>query len=339
MHPAIKNLKASGRVEKGMWWEKAWRLVEGCSKVSPGCLNCWSETQCNIRAHNPKMIHQYPPEVLTNGKWNGQVKFLEQNLNIPLKRKKPTVFAVWNDLFYPSISATYIDKVLEIIEFCPQHIFIMLTKRPENIMEMIYKTTANKPLRCFDSGNRLPENLWLGVTAENQEQANKRIPILLQIPATVRFISVEPMLGSVDLSNITLNSPIPIEHGQIEGISYTKLDCLEGNFGHDTPFLPKNGRGINWVILGGESGHKARPMHPDWARGVRDQCVEAGIPFFFKQLGEFKQATEPQEVRSKKTGNFSTIPAEKCFLRVGKKKAGRELDGQTWSQFPKEETL
>lgn len=174
------------------------------------------------------------------------------------------------------------------------------------------------------------DNLWLGVTAENQEQADKRIPILLEIPAAVRFVSVEPMHGPVNLSSLWDVCP---ECGSWEiyeprGEMRYCDDC-----GSDVP-TPKVG--IDWVIVGGESGPGARPMHPDWSRSLRDQCQAAGVPFFFKQWGEWW----PLGQRSNSwDGNMDHVPpetklGEQLMIKVGKKKAGRLLDGKEWLQYP-----
>lgn len=333
MHPAIENLIKSGRVDKGMWWEKAWRLVEGCQKVSPGCTHCWSERQAHLRSGNPKMQAQYGGVTTPDGKWNGKIKLLEQNLKLPLKRKKPTVWAIWNDLFHESVGFEVLLGIFYLISQYPQHIFIILTKRPESAKEFFELVANNYTGKVID--HVLPwdilkenSNIWLGVTAENQAQADKRIPILLQIPAAVRFVSIEPMLGPVDLSKILLQKSDGGVNGNKPDITMNAL--LGWNGGANRPERTS----LNWVILGGESGPGARPLHPDWARGVRDQCVEAGTPFFFKQWGEWIQSKEPMDVRNKKTGSFETLPAEQCFVKVGKKAAGRILGGLTWEQFP-----
>jgi protein gp37 len=142
-------------------------------------------------------------------------------------------------------------------------------------------------------------NVWLGTTAENQEQADKRIPHLLQCPAAKRFVSVEPMLGQVELTKIIYN-----------------------NKAHDC--LATSSHRIDWVICGGESGPRARPMHPDWARSLRDQCKAASVPFFFKQWGAWK----PWD-------NWTGDPAKWPAERVGKKKAGSLLDGAEHKEYPK----
>jgi protein gp37 len=170
-----------------------------------------------------------------------------------------------------------------------------------------------------------PENVWLGVTAENQEQADKRIPVLLKIPARVRFVSVEPMLGPVDLKLASQDDQARCVGSVGNGIQY-KLD---------------------WVIVGGESGPKARPMHPDWVRALRDQCQKADVPFFFKQWGEWiaddysfvwLSGRAPKMVSvHKDTGEvFDYAYPYNCaeMMRVGTKRAGRLLDGQEWSEDP-----
>lgn len=154
-------------------------------------------------------------------------------------------------------------------------------------------------------------NIWLGVTAENQQTADERIPYLLETPAAVRFISVEPMLGPVDLIR-AMDVAIEVD-GEIE-----------------TPAAGPMNNWLNWVICGGESGPNARPMHPDWVRGLRDQCKEARVPFFFKQWGEW--GNEPYR-RGMEIYPSVTMDKEILF-RCGKKKAGRLLDGVEYLELP-----
>ena len=299
------------------------RTKEGgwhCVKTSPGCLNCYAE-KINKRFGDGGSYIKGDIELVLN----------EKALEKPLKWKKPKRIFVqdMSDLFLDSVPYEYQYKTFKMVLRYPQHTFIMLTKHPEN-MEHHFK-----PL------DFLPPNLWLGVTCENQEQADKRIPILLQIPAAIRFVSVEPMLGAVDLR---LNERwCTYGDGEYHDDCETKADHL------------------HLVICGGESGPKARPMHPDWARKVRDDCVGAGVSFFFKQWGEYITPSQfplfdrkPLKIKQCKNwgvldinGNYfkETTPwngktgkdsetKEYVIYKVGKKAAGRELDGKIYNQLP-----
>jgi protein gp37 len=262
------------RLEKDMWWDRAWKLMEGFTKVSPGCLHCWSESESHMRSHqkNPKISGRFGGVLTPGGKWNGQIKLREDNLELPLHTKKPTRFAVWNDLFHDQVSIKFLCRVFDVIESCPQHTFLILTKRPENMRWMLSvegPNPINTPLH-FKDGIPL-KNVWLGVTAENQEQADKRIPILLQIPAAVRFVSVEPMLSELSEINLRKYSMQPNLYSAGDMAKKYAETQINRNY-------------LDWVICGGESGRKARPMHIDWVRKLRDDCVSAGVPIFIKQL-------------------------------------------------------
>ncbi len=355
------------RIEKGLWWERAWKLVEGCSHVSPGCDHCWSAREANMRANNPnaKIKEQYAG--LTEGvRWNGQIRLMEKNLDLPLRAKNPQVWAVWNDLFHEDVSDEFIDLAFGAMALCPQHTFLVLTKRPERMMnymcaelthckfptfphektierytrgqeigmhlrgcgsDMLWSTKAERERKsdigCAMqfSGEHWPlPNVYLGVTAENQDLYDQRVQYLRQIPAVVRFISYEPALGP-----LVMRKKAADEKEIIQAAFMGLLDD------YSRPVE----KGIDWVICGGESGPGARPMHPDWVRGLRNQCVAAGVPFFFKQWGEWlpqkewlKQETDPDAERK-----WVRMDGLRMF-RVGKKAAGRLLDGQEWSQWP-----
>ncbi len=231
-----------------------------------------------------------------------------ESLDEPRKRKKPTKYFVcsMSDLFHEDVSFGFIRKVLRVIQDCPQHTFMVLTKRPERMAEFI-------------SSMALP-NLWLGVTAEDQEQADKRIPILLRIPAAKRFVSCEPLLSDIKFQREWC-------------LSKDDKDCMKRSWGKEL-------NGLDWVIVGGESGAGARPMHPDWARDIRDQCVDADVPFFFKQWGEWVDLADinkydildiPQSIMRTLHHPFDD---QRRMIRVGKKKAGRLLDDKIWDQQP-----
>ena len=308
------------------WTNETWNAIIGCNKISPGCDNCYAEIMAYRLMHMPFTDYYsyvlkdnkecHPDKFKYLPKWNGETHFEKSQLEKPLKWKKSRmIFTVsMGDLFHESVPFAWIDQIFDIIRKCPQHTFIILTKRPDRMKEYL-----NKWLIRFN-------NVWAGVTAENQEQAEKRIPILLQIPAKVHFVSVEPMLGPI---NLNVDSSV--------AQSMTDLDSKELAFPLDK---------IDWVICGGESGSKARPMHPDWARSLRDQCKDAEVPFFFKQWGEWfpwipangnPKNKDIQHVMKNGSkyypGNFYS-PLQ-SIIKIGKKKAGRLLDGKEHNEMPK----
>jgi len=230
------------RTSKGLWWDRAWSLVDGCTPVSEGCAHCWSASMARRFGRD---FSEVTP------RWD--------RLELPLKVKKPTVWAVWNDLFHEGAPPSFIEASIKVMRNCKHHLFLVLTKRPKRAMFV---------LRELD----LPDSLWLGVTAENQKQANKRILVLLRIPAAKRFVSVEPMLGRVGLAKLPL----------VNGYGYGWANPLEGTHPNLTGH-GKRGRGLDWVICGAETGPGKRPMDLQWARDLWEQCRAAGVPFWFKQ--------------------------------------------------------
>jgi len=252
------ELVSQKRIDKGMYWERALTTNEGCTPVSPGCQNCWAAAQANMRQHqkNPLIAARYAG-LITNKKWNGKIRLLPQNLDILSKVKKPTMFSVWNDLFHEDVPDEFIDKVFSVMAFYHEHRFLILTKRPQNI--------RNTPL---------PDNVWLGVSAENQEMADKRIRILRDISAAIKFVSFEPLLGPIDFDADDEDNLI-YNYGYEEYFDSVGKPpgSTHGDFRH-----------IQWVIVGPETGPKRRECPIEWVRSIVEQCREAGVPCFVKAL-------------------------------------------------------
>jgi protein gp37 len=293
------------------WW--------GCIKVSPACENCYAENFAN-RFHpglwgpaktTPRKIasEEYWKQPL---KWNAKAK----KLGVQLK-----VFcASMSDVFenHPQVVAARW-RLFYLIEATPNLNWLLLTKRPENIMEMVPKSWDDE----------FPENIWVGTTVESQEYADKRIPELLKVPAKVRFLSMEPLKGPVNLTRIKaeVDPEFPDEDWRFNSLD--SGDCYFESGGNISDG-PRRDYRIDWVIAGGESGQQASPSHPDWFRYLRDQCGVAAVPFFFKQFGEWAPGENGRLYREKSI-DFTD---GQLMINVGKKAAGRLLDGVEYNEMP-----
>ena len=266
---------------KIQWTEKTWNPIIGCSKISPGCQNCYAEKMawrlaniglsnyhktCCLRGiydHNKNITKHASPS------WNGKTAFVESAIDKPLQWKKPSMIFVCSmgDIFHESVPFAWVTEVMYMIAQCRLiHTFQILTKRPERMKEYF------RLPKTYYKQNRPEEwplpNLWLGVTAENQEQADKRIPILLDIPAAVRFVSVEPMLEDINLG--------PYLYSDYEKASHDNQLIIPANgFNH---------KKLDWVIVGCESGPKRRPCPHHWVSSIVSQCDDSSVPVFVKQL-------------------------------------------------------
>ena len=284
---------------------EVWNVVTGCTKVSQGCKNCYAEVM--HKRLQKMMPTKYNHEFLT-----GAVEHSDL-LTLPLKWKKPrTVFVnSMSDLFHEKVSFEFINSVFTVMADCDKHTFIILTKRPERILEFIqWKKKQLMQITWMPS-----DNVWIGVSVEDQKTANERIPILLKIPSTIRFLSCEPLLGDINIADATKTSVIA------KGFSYLNFQT------------------IDWVIVGGESGKNARPMHPDWAISIKNQCKAANVPFFFKQWGEWGKIKPgqigkpyfPNKLASVDDGNKNFVE----MVKYGKHNTGNELHGNIYQEFPK----
>lgn len=252
------------------WTEATWNPVTGCDRVSPGCDHCYAQTLAKrLKAMgNPR--YQLDGNTKTSGPGFGVALHNDQVL-LPLRWRGPRVVFVnsMSDLFHPQVPDDFVSSVWGTMAATPQHTYQILTKRHQRLPRLVARLTSRYGI--------LP-NVWLGVSVENQEWADRRIPLLLQTEAAVRFLSCEPLLGPVNIG--------------------TFFRAAEGSDG-------ARANRIHWVIVGGESGPNFRALDLDWARSLRDQCVRAGVPYFFKQVGG----------RTPKAG-------------------GRLLDGRTWDEMP-----
>ena len=302
---------------KIQWASKVWNPFGGCTKVSAGCANCYAGllAEGNLRSFYP------------DGFWNGAY-FFRHRMEQPLKWRKPAVIFVGSmgDIFHDNIPNSYIDEIFGVMKKAPQHTFMLLTKRPARMRQ--YLETR------YEKGG-LP-NVWVGVSVENQATANARIDELMWISirelAAKTFVSYEPAIGLVDFCAIEY---VTRPEDMVPGLGYS-VDSLAS----------ERGRGIDLVIMGGESGSNARPVHPGWARFVRNQCNNAGVPFFFKQWGEWSSydnaiLTMPHDdiIKSESIviDHDGAVATDNCgvqLFRVGKEFAGHLLDGIEYHEWP-----
>ncbi len=294
------------RLAKGIYWDRSWNPFTGCSPVGAGCDNCWARRM----AHRLKGRYGYPADEPF------RPTFHPERLSQVNSKQKPQVIALcfMSDPFHEGHGLVdTIWRMLGRINACPQHAFIALTKRPERMRKTL--------LGYIRHGEPIP-NLIGGVSVWDQESADRMVSILLQTNLATRIVSLEPCLGLVDLG-------LPGICPKDWGMGYIDVGSL-----------------IDGVILGGESGPGARPMHPDIPRSVRDQCQAAGVPFYFKQWGEYIPDTQywwggrwmPPVPNSKiitgEAPNFALKKPGFDYLRLGKKATGRLLDGRTWDELP-----
>jgi protein gp37 len=303
-----------GSKSKIEWTEASWNMISGCTKISSGCKNCYAE----------RMATRF-------GRDFSKVVCDESKLDQPTHWKRPRKIFVCStaDLFHADVPFSFISKVFDIMEANPRHTFQILTKRADRMAEWFELRSA---IHDYNNGPEvmLP-NVWVGVTTENQEMADLRIPFLFRCPAEIRFVSVEPMIGSVDLNRF-----------------------MSGEMGNK----------LDWVIIGGESGQNARPCHPMWVRNLVNNCRLFNTPIMFKQWGEWGPAEELSDesrsewVNSEKEtksllmmsdGSFKetsfgvrvpfepawATPGMALMLKLGKHKTGRFIDDYEYLEYPK----
>jgi protein gp37 len=298
-----------GKITGISWTDHTFNPWWGCVRVSPGCQNCYAERDSKrwgLDIWGPLA----PRRFFGDRHWNEPLAWSRAAEREGVRRR----------VFCGSMCDVFEDRpdlgdhrlrLYRLIEQTPMLDWLLLTKRPENVMDFIPE--------LYKHGG-WPSSVWIGATAESQEWADRRVPILLSIPAPVRFLSCEPLLGPIDLSKL--------------GTYW--LGSASASRGMND--------GIDWVIAGGESGPNASPMHPAWARSLRDQCQAAGAQFFFKQWGEWSPElgglTDYGKRRLLDRGfgrianGYFAFDDGTLVEKVGRRLAGDLLDGKTWHQFP-----
>lgn len=267
------------------WAHHTFNPWEGCTKVGPGCDNCYAETR-NKRFKGNNWGPGAPRRRTSPANWKKPLKW---NAEAWARGIRYRVFcASLADVFDNEVPPSWRQDLFNLIGQTPHLDWLLLTKRIGNVPDLVH-------------GSYMPSNVWLGITVVNQKEADRDIPKLLKIPAKVRFLSVEPLLGEIDLYR--------------GGWSLLKPPLRNGGISKDR---------IHWVIVGGESGTNARPMQAEWVRSLRDQCVSAGVPFLFKQWGEWAPYDRGKTDSSKLLTACMDSPCQK----FGKQRAGRLLDGR-----------
>lgn len=345
-----------------LWTDATWNPLTGCSRVSDGCKFCYAEARAGTRLKDSPRYKGLTKMTANGPRWTGEVRVIDEVLDQPIRWTKPRLVFVnsMSDLFHQNVAFDDIAAIFGIMAASPNHIFQVLTKRPKEMLEWFQRltkeakeaagdgydlsgdcelqyindaalellgfvadktTTKQKPKRVACGASWPLPNVWLGVSTENQKAADERIPLLLQCPAAVYWISYEPALGPLDLAM----------------------------------YLSVYSGGLDWVVAGGESGKNARPAHPDWFRDLRDQCLASEVPYIFKQWGEWKlhepftmpagpdstlrtregkRAPRLRSIYVALNGCTSDDPVGPLMAKVGKRQAGRLLDGEICDGYP-----
>jgi protein gp37 len=351
-----------GANTKISWANHTFNPWKGCTKVSPACDNCYAEALVDRRFHAVKWGAGQPRERTTPKNWREPLKW---NAEAAAKGVRYRVFcASLADVFDNEIDPQWRTDLFKLISETPELDWLLLTKRIGNVDRMLADTlTAMGCTGKMGHNNHSYlalwpwPNVWIGATICNQEEADRDIPKLLKVQAAKRFLSMEPLLGPVEFRWT------PYAH-QATGETYREYLDRTGRVNEFEAL-----RKVDWVIVGGESGSNARPMHPNWVRALRNQCEQTGVAFHFKQWGEYRPATgvdeattHPRIVSDRKAqfpdnptardfANFSgcfhmphqveamldrpnSAPVDCAMVRVGKEEAGRDLDGRTWNEVP-----
>ena len=318
------------------WTDHTFNPWMGCTKVSPGCDHCYAEARMDKRLHKVQWGPGNPRQRTSEKYWKEPIEWNKQRFmqcavcgwrgaaaapvigcgkcgSIELDDTRAKVFcASLADVFDNEVPVLWRQHLMSLVAKTPNLDWLFLTKRIGNARRMLTEASMHDGLLLTaDDQYRPPANLWIGATITSQAEADRDIPKLLALPARVRFLSMEPLLGPVDLTRVMRRAETGRGDPENPDVWTYCDNVLTGFRAHQCGGSTDPRDAVNWVIVGGESGRGARPMHPDWARSLRDQCEAAGVPFLFKQWGEWWNGA-----------------------RIGKAEAGRELNGRTWDGVP-----
>jgi len=311
------------------WTDRTWNPVRGCSVVSPGCINCYAMKQAHRFSGKGKAYEGLTKQTSGGPQWTGKVREVWTSLLEPLSWKKPQRIFVnsMSDLFHEDVEAAFISEVFGVMRLAWWHTFQILTKRPARMRELLNDPEFQTAIENSEAFNRLPDehawewplpNIWLGVSAEDQQRADERIPLLLQTPAAVRFVSAEPLIGPIDFESIewpggAWNHRVDVIRGGYwnsegwRGLGpAAQLGDPRGGFTNHSDMAT-----IDWVIVGGESGPGARPCAMEWIEHIVQQCKAASVTCFVKQLGAVvvsEQRTMPKDMASGPVKAADTAP-------------------------------
>ncbi|PRH13499.1 phage Gp37/Gp68 family protein [Burkholderia gladioli] len=325
------------------WCDHTFNPWIGCTKISPGCDNCYAEAMMDTRLHKVKWGPRGQRVRTSAANWREPVRWnaKHEEFFAAHGRRQRVFCSSLADVFDNAVDPAWRADLFRLIADTPNLDWLLLTKRIGNVAGMVQDVAD----RLFFEAKRpaiLPDNVWLGATIVNQAEADRDIPKLLAVPASVRFLSIEPMLGPIDLlwpETLWPDGPTRCCSGHECGCGGQPID----------PWLIY---GVNWVIAGGESGPGARPAHPAWFRSLRDQCAEAHVAFFFKQWGHWTPGVNVERhtgvvqtaclfgdewiIGEENLASYGHAADEPDLYGMGKKGAGRHLDGRTHDEFPRD---